>query len=177
MRTWPLWLAAAFICAIIVHIVTVLMVPPTIMSLAMMRMADAGAQTRVLHTPPPDASARTVVRPSPDLAYSICLFDMSEGPLLVRAQVPETYWSVSAFAHNTDNFFVVNDQQVPGDTFELLIRREDDEVSGHSGVPVSFAPSNKGIVLIRMLVTDRDSYLALDPIRRTATCETLELDG
>lgn len=173
MKTWPLWIGAAFVLAIIVHILVVLLVPPSVMTLAMMRMTDAGAADRVLHTPPPDASARTVVRPSPDLAYSICLFDMSEGPLLVKATVPDTYWSVSAFAHNTDNFFVVNDQQLRGDTLELLIRREDDEVSGFDGIPVSFAPTDRGVVLMRMLVTGRDNYLELDPVRRNATCETL----
>ncbi|MGD1933859.1 MAG: DUF1254 domain-containing protein [Candidatus Phaeomarinobacter sp.] len=173
MKTWPLWIAAAFVLALAVHILATLLVPPAIMSVAMVRMADSGAADRVLHTPPPDASARTVVRPSPDLAYSICLFDMSEGPLLVRAEVPETYWSVSAFAHNTDNFFVVNDQQIRGDKLELLIRREEDEVSGYEGIPVSFAPSDQGVVLMRMLVTDRESYLELDPVRREATCETL----
>lgn len=173
MKTWPLWIAAAFVLTVIVHILTTLLVPPAIMSVAMIRMADAGAADRVLHTPPPDASSRTVVRPSPDLAYSICLFDMSEGPMLVKATVPDTYWSVSAFAHNTDNFFVVNDQQIQGDKLELLIRREKDEVAGFEGIPVSFAPTDKGVVLMRMLVTDRDNYLELDPIRRNATCETL----
>jgi uncharacterized membrane protein len=173
MRTWPLWIGAAIVLTLIVHILTVLLVPPSVMTLAMMRMADADADNRVLHTPPPDASARTVVRPSPDLAYSICLFDMSKGPMLVKAAVPETYWSVSAFAHNTDNFFVVNDQQVAGETLELLIRREEDEVTGFDGIPVSFAPTDKGVVLMRMLVTDRENYLELDPVRRNATCETL----
>ncbi|WP_422006664.1 DUF1254 domain-containing protein [Pyruvatibacter mobilis] len=173
MRTWPLWIAAAFVAAIIVHILTVLLLPPAIMSMAMIRMADAGADAGVVHAPPPDARARTVVRPSPDLAYSICLFDLTKGPLLVKATVPDTYWSVSAFAHNTDNFFVVNDQQLPGDTLELLIKREEDEISGFDGVPVSFAPTDKGVVLMRMLVTDRDSYLKNDTVRRSASCETI----
>lgn len=173
MRTWPLWIAAAFICAIIIHILTALLLPPSIMSVVMLRMAETGADTGVLHTPPPDASSRTVVRPSPDLAYSVCLFDLTKGPLLVRATVPETYWSVSAFAHNTDNFFVVNDQQLPGDTLELIIRRENDELEGYDGIPVSFAPSDKGVVLMRMLVMDQDNYLQLDPIRRQASCTTL----
>jgi len=174
MKTWPLWIGAVLVLTVIIHILTVLLVPPGIMTVAMMRMADGGADTRVVHTPPPDASSRAVVRPSPDLAYSICLFDMAEGPLLVKAQVPDTYWSVSAFAHNTDNFFVVNDQQLRGDTLELLIRREDEEVPGFGGIPVSFAPTDRGVVLMRMLVTDEDSYLELDPVRRTATCETLK---
>ncbi len=173
MKTWPLWIAAAIISAFIVHIVAVLLVPPVVMTVAMARMADAGADQAIVHMPPPTAASRSVVRPSPDLAYSVCLFDLSKGPLLVKAKVPETYWSVSAFAHNTDNFFVVNDQQITGDTLEFIIRREEDELAGYSGVPVSFAPSDRGIVLMRMLVTDREQYLEMDPVRRQATCETL----
>jgi len=173
MRTWPLWIASALVAAVIVHIVTVLLLPPSIMTLTMARMADAGADAGVVHAPPPDANSRSVVRPSPDLAYSICLYDLDDGPLLVTAKVPDTYWSLSAYAHNTDNFFVVNDQQMPGDELRLLIKREKDDVPGFEGVPVSFAPTDRGIVLMRMLVTDRDSYLKNDAVRRAASCETV----
>lgn len=177
MKTWPLWLAGTAMGAVIVHILAVLLTPPAIMTVAMARMADAGADRRVLHTPPPTAESRTVVRPSPDLAYSLCLFDLDEGPLLIEADVPETYWSISAYAANTDNFFVANDTQIPGNRLQLLIRREDDAEAGPAGVPVTFSPTRRGLVLMRMLVTDADAYAALDQVRRSARCETLGADG
>ena len=58
-----------------------------------------------------DENARAIVRPSPDLLYAGCAFDLADGPLRIQATVPrDTYWSLSMFAANTDNFFVVNDR-------------------------------------------------------------------
>lgn len=181
MRTWPLWIAGTLMGAAIVHILAVLLLPTAIMSTAMGRMAEAiseagaqaGGEAGVLHTPPPTAASRGVVRPSPDLAYSLCLFDLANGPLLIEASVPDTYWSISAYASNTDNFFVANDTQIPGKRLRLIIAGEDDTEATPAGVPVTFSPSRKGLVLMRMLVTDAASYAAHDAVRRDVRCETL----
>lgn len=173
MRTWPLWILGALMGAAIVHILTVLLLPGTVMAVAMARLADAGADRGILHVPPPTAEARSVVRPSPDLAYSVCLFDLARGPLLVEAAIPDTYWSISAYAANTDNFFAANDSQIPGDRFSVIIATEDQAEALPEGVPVTFSPTRKGLVLMRMLVTDRDSYLAHDAVRRQSRCGPL----
>ncbi len=173
MRTGVLWIAAAVILAVIVHIVVVLAVPSTIMGIALNGMAEAGATPGPLHPPRPDASSRGVVRPSPDLAYSVCLFDMNKGPLVIRTQIPETYWSLSAYGANTDNFFAVNDTQVRGDTFSLMVRREEDEVTDPN-TPVVFPPSDKGLILMRALVTNDEMYRAVNEVRQATSCEVLD---
>src|SRR5262245_52948717 len=75
----------------------------------------------------PTAASRLVVRPSPDILYASCPFDLSSGPLRVTASVPHTtYCSVSAFDAATNNFFVRNDREVTGDSIELLLVRRPD---------------------------------------------------
>ena len=72
----------------------------------------------------PDENSRGVVRPSPDLLYSACPFDLSKGPLKITAHVPHsTYWSVSGFDAATNNFFVRDDQQIAGDSIEIIALR------------------------------------------------------
>jgi uncharacterized membrane protein len=51
-----------------------------------------------------------VVRPSPDLAYSSCPYDLSNGPIAIDvAPVPGRYTSLSIFDAATDVIFVRND--------------------------------------------------------------------
>ncbi|MFM7141423.1 MAG: DUF1254 domain-containing protein, partial [Alphaproteobacteria bacterium] len=38
-----------------------------------------------LAAPPTTSDSRTIVRPSPDLLYVACVYDLSKGPVLVRA--------------------------------------------------------------------------------------------
>ena len=174
MRTLPLWILGTLVGAAIFHILTVLAVPYMQMGLVLNGVDDLGGNNAAIHNAPPTAADRTVVRPSPDLAYSVCTFDLDEGPLLMTARIPDnTYWSVSVFARNTDNFFAANDQDIDADSVSFIIKREDDELPGYDRVPVIYSPSARGLVLFRTLVEDEASFAKADPVRRAATCQTL----
>ncbi len=53
--------------------------------------------------PVPDEHSRQVVRPSPDLLYASCIYNLKEGALTIEAPVPERYWSMQFYQMNTDN--------------------------------------------------------------------------
>ncbi|MBK6704983.1 MAG: DUF1254 domain-containing protein [Caulobacteraceae bacterium] len=74
------------------------------------------------HAPRTDEEARRVVRPSPDLAYSACVYDLAQGPLHVTAAAWDDYMSVSVFAANSDNIFVQNDREAPNGVDFVLVR-------------------------------------------------------
>ena len=105
-----------------------------------------------------DASARTVVRPSPDLLYTACVFDLSAGPLRLSTPVPPGYLSISGFADDTSNFFAVNDRDAVVDAdgrrrLEVLLTA-DASVQAPSGARVIVSPSVRGLVLFRTLIPD-----------------------
>jgi uncharacterized membrane protein len=167
-RQWLGWIAATLVIAALVHVGTVAAIPHLIMH---RMLAQAGTVNVIHFGKRPDASARGVVRPSPDLLYSICPFDLSKGPLRVRSPVPsDTYWSVSAFDANTDNFFVKNDRQVSGAIDFLIVAQGDSENT--EGFSVVRAPTARGLVLFRTLIDDDGKLAAIDALRRKATCET-----
>jgi uncharacterized membrane protein len=108
----------------------------------------------------PDHTSRGIVRPSPDLLYTVCLFDVSRGPVILTAPVQDSYVSLSGFAANTDNFFAINDSQVAPDAegrkrFDAVLLGS---VKGSASIPddatVVAAPTDRGIVLFRSLVRD-----------------------
>jgi uncharacterized membrane protein len=104
----------------------------------------------------------------------MCVFDLSEGPLALSAPVPaDTYWSLSAFDDNTNNFFVVNDRQISTDHVEFVLARDGYQAPTLGGAPVILSPSDTGVVLFRTLIQSEDQFEALNQIRQQATCAPL----
>lgn len=176
MKSWPLWIAGTLVLAVIVHIMIILGMPYAIMDRAMSRIAVAGATNIALHAPKADALARGMKRPSPELLYSACVFDLSKQPLRITSPVPDSYWSLSLFAANTDNFFVLNDRQAGAARVDVILAMDGQNVperanQGHA--PVIIAPSEMGIILFRTLITSEDRLADLDQLRRKARCTPL----
>lgn len=113
-----------------------------------------------------------IVRPSPDLAYSSCPFDLSDGPLLVTyVPVPGRYSSLSVFDARTDVVFVRNDVQAGGKPLKLVIAQAGQKVpAGFETVRVSYP---KGIALVRLLLADPKEIAQLDAVRRQSNCATI----
>jgi uncharacterized membrane protein len=148
------------------HAMSVWYLPRLAMNTAMARMEAIGAQANTIaHIPPTDETSRRVVRPSPDLLYSICLLDLADGPVRIRAADWGGYLSLSLFAANTDNVFARNDGDVDGDI---------DVTVANSGDVDVLLGSTRGIAIIRRLATDPVALARADEIRRNNDmCEPL----
>lgn len=162
------WVALTLVIAVIVHGATLVALPHFIMSQAMSKM---GAINTIHHGRRVDETSRGVVRPSPDLLYSSCPYDLSAGPLRVHAPVPPgTYWSVSAFDADTDNYFVRNDRQ-SGGVVDFYV------VHGAAALPPGattiLSPTRRGLLLFRTLINDGSHFASIDAARRLATCATV----
>ncbi|MBX9884816.1 MAG: DUF1254 domain-containing protein [Novosphingobium sp.] len=146
--------------------------PFALMRLAEAKMARTAPTNHFTHTPPVRAERQFVVRPSPDLLYSVCPFDLTAGPLDVTAvPVPGRYSSISVFDARTDVAFVRNDEQMAGQPMRVVLAMEGQTVpAGVETVRVRYAT---GIVLQRVLLADPAEAAEVDPIRRKAQCRTL----
>lgn len=163
------------------NLLTVLLLPTVINQVVLHRIVEQGLRTAAetvsahgaailargavniaLPAQRADASARTVVRPSPDLLYTACVFDLSHGPLLIEAPVPESYLSVSGFAADSSNFFARNDHSAvttaDGSRWLRLVLFRDGQPPVAADMPWVQAPSTRGLVLFRLLI-DRDEAL------------------
>jgi uncharacterized membrane protein len=162
MRRLALFLALAAVS----NLLAVAALPRLINGYVMYRIAAlAGGSNLALHAPRANANARTVVRPSPDLLYTACVFDVSEHPLRISAPVQDSYVSVSMFAADTSNFFAINDAVLQpgadGRKYFDLILTKGDVGDVPSGVQIIKAPSTKGLILFRSLITDEGDLARL----------------
>jgi uncharacterized membrane protein len=113
-----------------------------------------------------------IVRPSPDLAYAACAYDLKDGPVEVTmAPVPGRYSSLSVFDARTDVVFVRNDQQAKEKPFQIVIARDGQPVpAGREVVRVDY---DRGIALIRLLLNTPSEIKSLEPLRRQSSCRQI----
>jgi len=169
---WWKWALAALAVALIVHAASLILLPRLIMAGAMRKITARAGVNHMIHQPRPTAAARGVVRPSPDLLYSVCVYDLKAagGAVRVRAYgMPSTYWSVSAFDANTNNFYVINDRKAAGGAVDLALTAKG--AKPPAGLVAVVSPTRRGIILVRTLIDDDAKLPALDAARRHATCE------
>lgn len=175
MMRWFKWIAFVAVVALAVHYAAVAYLPNVIMWRVTAAMAAKGPNT-ITHGDRPTAASRAVVKPSPDLFYSYCAYDVSRVPLKITTAAPtDTYWSVALYASNTDNFFVLNDGQAKGQPATIVLVGQGQVVPPQpEGTVVVSAPTAKGIVLLRTLINDDAREPELDRQRRAAKCEQLQ---
>ncbi len=142
------------------HFGTLKAAPSVIMSKAMQTMAERGIP---LHqfvlgsriTP----QTQSVVRPSPDLVYSICLFDFSglDVPLAISAGVWDDYGSISFFDAKTNNFATI---RVGAGSSEVVLTPHGmaSPADPTNGVTHIKTPTKRGLILIRRLAPTLTAY-------------------
>lgn len=172
MKSWPFWIAGTLVLALMFHLAAVLSFPHVVMDLVHQGISkQAGGANIMVYPPRPDASSRGVVRPSPDILYSSCAFDLTQGPVKISSPVPESYWSISLYASNTDNFFTVNDSQTRGGSAAVILQTEDQNPPAPNGIPVVISPTPKGVALIRALIVSDAALPEVEAAVKQATCE------
>ena len=122
----------------------------------------------------PAADDREIVMPNPEFAFAGGAYDLAGGPVVYTCRVPDTYWSLSLFAGNTDNFFCINDAAVgpPGTAVKIIlcpknttarakarfratVESEATTADANVVVVVAESPSLFGMSLHRVLVQNR----------------------
>jgi uncharacterized membrane protein len=166
------WLAGVLAIAAATHVAAIQAYPRLVMGTAWNRLSEAAGPDGLIHAPRPDAASRTVVRPSPDLLYSVCVYDLEAGPWSVKTAIPKTYMSVSLYAMNTDNFFTINDQQIDsGELRFIIVDGPVDDVRTTGRPLIVRSPTTRGIALFRYFAGgDVSDAAQIDSARRGLEC-------
>lgn len=171
MKRWP-WLAGGFLAAAAVaHFAVLAAIPGWIMDETLLVLGRDGARVNTwIHARPASPDSRVVVRPSTELAYSLCVYDLSGGPVRVRVAPWPDYWSLSIYGTETDNYATWNDKTA-ADGIGLLLIGPDAQAPA-TDLEVVRAPDRKGVLVIRRLVRDIDSeWPDIENLREQDLCE------
>ena len=132
-------------------------------------VAGSGGWNACFHNRNYGPRANAARRANPDSIISSMAYDLSDGPVQVSGEVWPDYWSLSLYQQNSDNFFVINDQQLDTPSFNYVITHGDLDVDpGDATVIVS--PTTKGIMLIRRFVKQASDMPAVIENQDAMTC-------
>jgi uncharacterized membrane protein len=168
MSGWGKYVWAAIAIAVLAHFAFIHAVPRVMMNVALERVSAINGYNAWTFSDRVTPASRAIVRPSPDFAYSACAYDLSDGPLTITATPWGSYWSLSLYAANSDNYFVIDDREARGGAEITLVRRRQDTEG--SAATIVTSPTTRGVALIRRLAPDVDSYNAASQVARTDVC-------
>ena len=146
------WLLGIVVCAWAGQYLLALMVP----KMAMETLYAAGSKqmgyNQLIVNRVPDETSRAVVRPSPDLLYASCIYNLKDGPLVIEAPIPVRYWSMQFYQMNTDNYAGITNQrderQRVGSVIKVTLIGADESPDNYPGEVIQ-SPTQRGMVLLR----------------------------
>jgi uncharacterized membrane protein len=150
-----------------------LSLPGLIMDRALSKLTPMHSEINSqIHFPLVTEHARSVVRPSPDIIYSGCRFDLTQAA--VRITLPpldlDHYASISFFDDRTNHFHSVSNHDLGGDMGVInLVRKIDSSNHSPTGHHIE-APSDQGLVLFRRILTGKVTPERADTHRRGFDC-------
>jgi uncharacterized membrane protein len=165
------------VLAAALHLLVVWLIPRAITAVFLRRTAAQAGYNQLILPPLPTEKSRDVVKPSPDLLYALCIFDIRAGPVRISARPSPGYWSMALYARNSDNFFHLNDLEVKGDRVELILSAADQDAelqARHPDAIVVHPASTVGLMLTRSLVLDPDNVKPVIEARSSTHCAPLK---
>jgi uncharacterized membrane protein len=184
------WALAALLIAAIVHIVSVLLMPSVAPRDAYARLLEGAktAQTTsggVVVFDPAGANAPPLPFEDPAMAEGVCLFDLSKGPLHLRASVDiddDDYLGISFHSAAGAIFHAMTDRAsikgkidiVVGDARQIEELEADDvEDSPPQEIRLT-SPSSHGFALIRALSKRPSDFERAKSSVQAVSCELLQ---
>lgn len=147
------WLVAICLLAWVGQYGLAMIAPNLIMQALHRGVVDQYGENSFGLIPLPDETSREVVRPSPDLFYGICAYNVEHGPVIIEALVPAKYWSMQFYQMNTDNFNGFSNQRDESYRVNALAKitliSASDDQNKYQGQVVQ-SPTDKGVMMIRV---------------------------
>lgn len=171
----PIYGLIAFLAGLVAaHFIVLNALPGRIMAKARGAMVERGLpQHHWQMSPRVTPESQTIVRASPDLAYSICLIDLSEGPVAVSVPTWPEYGSLSVFDARTDNVYAGSlDARLPGapGARRIVVALPGQDVTAEDGAEIVRVKKPQALALIRRLAPSQGLYDAAAVLVPASTC-------
>jgi len=174
MNEVAFWIALTLMEAAILHLAAIWFSPRVVSWISARRLLKFAGRLNILGYRGLPIAGRRALTTNPDMVTAFGVYDVSQEPVRIACAIPhwDNYWSISLYAWNTENFCVINDRTARSGQFDLVIVSGKSRYQSSEGEEVVFSPTQKGVVLVRMLVRDRDDPEELERVeavlRKTA---------
>jgi uncharacterized membrane protein len=165
MRRTLLFAAGGVILAGIIHIVVIFLVPYFATRDAWSEVGGFGRDGKFHVLPLAQPGSEALPLMDPHILNAVCRFSLGEGPVRIRASLPDDFWSVALFDRRGRNVYSLNDRSAERTQLDLAVLtpvqmaqlRQNPPASLETAIVVE-VPINVGFVVLRVFVAD-DSEL------------------
>jgi uncharacterized membrane protein len=157
VRIPGLYIVLGLVLAGLIHIVAVLTLPMLAPRNAQARLAALGPANTMIELPAASPGRQAMPMMAPDVRYAFCRFDLSNGPIRLRAAIADELWLIALYTPEGENFYTVAGADMKRAQLDLILTAADQTVE-EAGVDapessdetlVVNAPVTEGIALIR----------------------------
>jgi uncharacterized membrane protein len=171
MSNWWKPICFGLVLALLAHVATTMAIPRVIMDIAIERIAEAsGGTNRLQNNPLVTPQNQRIVRSSPDLAYSTCALDLSQGPVRVFIGKGSDYASAAFYGANTDSVFTLSDTSIGPNGAYILVQTQGAQIPAAPSEVVVTLPSQRGLMLVRRLAPSNQAMARVEVERAKDSC-------
>jgi uncharacterized membrane protein len=172
-------IVGAAMIAVLVHIVAILIIPFYATGDAFARVSKLGAVDATIPLAQAGPKERLIPFADPAVASAFCRFDLSAGPLRVKAPADKTgFASLSFHSRRGSIFYAITDKVATHGTLEALVVTEDQMralvAKDDEDTPVQdlriLSPAKEGFVLMRAFSEEPSLYPQAESAARALTC-------
>jgi len=176
---WALVALGAAMTALLVHIVAILIIPLFATNDSFARLSRLGPLNVTLSLPAASPTARLIPYGDPAVAVAFCRYDLSNGPLRVKAAVERfEFSSLSFHTRRGSIFYALTDRAATHGALEALVVTEEqlraiaakdseDEPSQELRI---VSATNEGFVMMRALSEEPSLYPQAEARARALQC-------
>jgi uncharacterized membrane protein len=163
----------------IVHICATLATPMLSSRHAFLLLRDKLPTNRMVAMPPQAPGQELLPWLPPHMLYAVCRYDLSAGPVAVRATVADLGWALTLHGPRGVNFYVLPGQPLRRIQVSLLLVPKGPEApliprsENASDTPV-VSPSREGLVVLRAPLRGLAWSAETEALVQGATCTQVE---
>ncbi len=97
--------AITFVAASILHICATFAAPQLVVTTAYSKMKARLPLNSMIVLPPIDPDTQPLPFMAPDVRYAMCRYDTRDGPVTLKAHLPDAGWTLSLYSPQGDSFY------------------------------------------------------------------------
>lgn len=162
----------------LIHVASLLGVPFVAQDGAYDRLSGLDADGRFAVLPEDGPGADRLPFQDPNFVVAACRYDVSGGPVTIRAVLPSTYGAMSVHNRYGQPFYALTDRAASGGAVEVTILDSQDAAAAAVEEPAEgrpalriVSPTSKGFVLLRLFASAPSARAALRDTAAKASCD------
>jgi len=169
LRIKPLWLVAAVLCGLLLHIGLVLALMHLWPNQAYAALAKLSASNQMIVLEPVSAGHQPLPFLSPAERYALCRFDLRKGPVTINATLGDDDWLIAIYNPSGENVYAISGADLERRDVELVLALRDNDHA--ASLPII----RDGGITTAVGLSDRTGIAVVEaPSTRTAYAKSTE---